>query len=180
VSSVRSPFTAKQTPSPKNDMLLMKRSPFIPAEKAQESAPSATVVDEPAGAVDEQTLKDLKGQWLALANKIKSKSILLGSYLQKADVCSVKANTVTCAFPQNLSFHKEHLEEKENTRLLEALLKEFLQREVKVRFVLASSTDQAMENYQKKNKQKDAVEKDMAMIHDIVNEFQGKIVQEDA
>jgi len=150
-------------------------------KEAQAEREPVAMVEEAAEAlrVDGAFMEELKAKWNELAGKIKSKSMLLGSYLSKADVCSVRRGVLTCSLPKNLSFHKEHLEEKENVKILEGLLKEFLQREVKLKFVLDARVDRALEMHTKRKKDLSA-DTDVQAMQDIAREFGGKIIKENA
>jgi hypothetical protein len=63
---------------------------------------------------------------------------------------------------------------------LEALLKETLHRDVRVKFILGPAKDVSMETYCRTQKTDLSEMPDVKVVNDIINEFQGKIIKEDA
>jgi len=78
----------------------------------------------------------IKDAWPILVKAMAVKKMSISSYLAEGDPDSIKKNTVFVAFPRELNFHREVLEELRNKSSIEAALSQILDSPVKLQFII--------------------------------------------
>ena len=76
----------------------------------------------------------VKEVWNVVTHTISRQKMSVATYLQEGSPYHVKDSKLTISFPQEATFHKESLEQKENLNLIEKVFSEKLNRRIKIEF----------------------------------------------
>jgi DNA polymerase-3 subunit gamma/tau len=152
-----------------------------PPVPAPQPAPRAAVPEKPkhntpniSPAVDMSRVKDA---WPILVKAIAVKKMSISTYLSEGEPDSVNGNVVSIAFPRQLNFHREVLEEKQNKDSVEAALSQILDLPVKLQFI---PTDREIKKPQAEENNvitKEELKKKEPIIDTALNIFGGKILR---
>lgn len=77
----------------------------------------------------------IKDAWPILVKAMAVKKMSISSYLNEGEPDSVKGDVINIAFPKELNFHREILEEKKNKDSIEIEFSRILDQSVKIQFV---------------------------------------------
>ncbi len=88
----------------------------------------------------------VKDAWPILVKAMAVKKMSISSYLAESEPDSVKGSTIFVAFPRELNFHREVLEEPHNKSSIEAALSQILDATVKLQFI---ATDKKLKEPEK-------------------------------
>jgi len=77
----------------------------------------------------------VKDAWPILVKAMAVKRMSISSYLAEGEPDSVKGNTIIVGFPEELNFHREVLEEKQNKDAVEQALSQIMDMTVKMSFI---------------------------------------------
>ncbi|VAW14441.1 DNA polymerase III subunits gamma and tau [hydrothermal vent metagenome] len=99
--------------------------------------------------------------WDDLTSAVSKEKMSLATYLQEGRPTDLKGSVLTIAFSQDCSFHKEVLDEKDNTRLVENIFGVQLKAQVGLKFILVDSKVEAVEATEVKS---------------VLNQFEGEVV----
>lgn len=69
-------------------------------------------------------LEDIKSKWDQITFAVSREKMSVATFLQEAHPVNIDNNALVIAFPEECSLHKETLEEKQNVRLVEDILKD--------------------------------------------------------
>jgi DNA polymerase III subunit gamma/tau len=154
--------------------------PPLPAPAPQQT-PKAAVPEKSkhntpdvSPAVDISRVKDA---WPILVKAMAVKKMSISTYLSEGEPDSVSGNVVSIAFPRQLNFHREVLEEKQNKESVEAALSQILDMPVKLQFI---STDREIKKPQVEESNvitKEELKKKEPIIDTALNIFGGKILR---
>jgi DNA polymerase-3 subunit gamma/tau len=81
-------------------------------------------------------LETLLQKWDHLTHAVSRKRMSIATYLQEGVPCGIDDNEITVGFPKDCAFHKECLEEDANLKLVDSVLSEFFQSNLRVRYIL--------------------------------------------
>ena len=135
--------------------------------------PEKPLSHEGAPSVDMGRVKDA---WPILVKAMAVKKMSVSSYLGEGEPDSVKGKTIFVAFPRELNFHREVLEEKHNKSAIEAALSQILDVGVTLQFVLC---DRKLKEAESLNPPltKEELKKKEPIIDTTLNMFGGKILR---
>lgn len=126
----RLPEISKSSPAPAQAPVSPQTAPSSqpaePKEKSSSSRPS------PSPTVD---MTRVKNAWPILIKAMAVKKMSISSYLAEGEPDSVKGNTIHVAFPKELNFHREVLEDNRNKGPIEAALSQIMDTPVRLQFV---------------------------------------------
>ena len=146
-------------PAPKEDK--HKGNATKPQVKIEEEAPK----DEKA--TDSPSLDNIKNAWHNIVEAIGRVKMYLAGYLNEGDPVKVERNILTISFPKDCSLHKESLEQKANRDIIEKILADSLQTDLRVNFVLSKEAAQPKDNADSN-----------PMIKSALDAFGGRIIRE--
>lgn len=118
----------------------------------------------------------IKDAWPILVKAMAVKRMSISSYLSEGDPDSIKGDTIFVAFPRELNFHREVLEEKENKDSIEAALSQIMDMPIKLQFI---ATDRKMREIKSEDPPltKEELKKKEPIIDNALNIFGGKILK---
>ncbi|MBU1852643.1 MAG: DNA polymerase III subunit gamma/tau [Candidatus Omnitrophica bacterium] len=141
---------------------------FVKPEKSVDSSPqdSKLVVD----------IDRVKNAWPILVKAMAVKKMSISSYLAEGIPDSVKGNIIFVAFPRELNFHREVLEEKHNKDSVESVLSQILDVRIKLQFI---SSDIKLKESGSETPQisREELRKKEPIIDTALNLFGGKIMR---
>ena len=116
----------------------------------------------------------VKDAWPILVKAMAVKKMSISSYLAEGEPDSIKGGEIHIAFPKELNFHREVLEEKHNKDSIELALSQILDTPVKLQFV---ATDRKIKEPLQENIQisREELKKKEPLIDAALNIFGGKI-----
>ncbi len=79
-----------------------------------------------------------KSQWNHIISLVKTSKMLLGTYLNESEPIEFSNNILKVSFPKNCSLHKEMLERKDNKELVEKNIKQILNCDIQLSFMLSA------------------------------------------
>ena len=148
---------------------------------APHRAPGVVIPEKPrnntpniASAVEISRVKDA---WPILVKAMAVKKMSISTYLSEGEPDSVSGNVVSIAFPRQLNFHREVLEEKQNKEPVEAALSQILDTPVKLQFI---ATDREIKKPQPEESSvitRDELKKKEPIINTALDIFGGKILR---
>jgi hypothetical protein len=118
----------------------------------------------------------VKDAWPILVKAMAVKKMSISSYLAEGEPESCKENTIYVAFPKELNFHREVLEERQNKTSIEIALSQILDASVKLEFI-ASDIKMKQAAPQAASVTQDDLKKEEPIIDATLNIFGGKIVK---
>lgn len=107
-----------------------------------------------------------KSHWNQIISLVKISKMLLGSYFNDSEPIELNHNVLKVSFPKNCSLNKEILEEKENKEIVEKNIKQLLNCDIKLNFVLSTQ-----------EKHTDVLNSNPA-VKSITQMFNGKVIKE--
>jgi len=121
----------------------------------------------------------VKNAWPILVKAMAVKKMSISTYLGEGEPDSVKGNTIFVAFPKELNFHREVLEEKQNKPAIEAALSQILDVAVTIQFILS---DRKLKGTEESGApplplNKEQLKKKEPIIDTALNMFGGKILR---
>ncbi|MBU1888157.1 MAG: DNA polymerase III subunit gamma/tau [Candidatus Omnitrophica bacterium] len=138
-------------------------------EKAYSSGPSKA-----SGAVEMSRVKDA---WPILIKTMAVKKMSISTYLVEGEPDSVSGNVISVAFPRELNFHREVLEEKHNKDAVDAALSQILDMQVKLQFIATDREIKRPESETPPVITREDLKKKEPMIDTALNIFGGKILR---
>jgi len=117
-------------------------------------------------------LSKFKEIWPEIINKVKTKRMSLGTYLNEAKLIDIKNNKIILGFYPELKFHMEVLEERKNKKYIEDILKQNFKHDFIIKFKKIAKS-------KKKIKEENVEEKSVLnneIIKSAIEIFNGKIV----
>ncbi|MFH1479125.1 MAG: DNA polymerase III subunit gamma/tau [Candidatus Omnitrophota bacterium] len=153
------------------------------AKKIQHSVKQMMTADNKV--IERPHTKDLafdidrvKNAWPILVKAMAVKKMSISSYLSEGQPDSIKGDTINIAFPRELNFHREVLEEKQNKDAIESTLSQILDSDVKLSFI---ATDKKIEPIREEKPPssitKDELKQKEPIIDSALNIFGGKILR---
>jgi len=168
-SSIQAPI------NPKPDI---KQEPTF-LKKIQQSLRNSMVKEDPI----ENNVKDVSIEmarvndaWPILVKAMAVKKMSVSSYLAEGEPDSIKGNTVIIAFPKELNFHREVLEEKRNKESIEAALSQILDTPLKLSFVASDKMVKKPEEV-KSEPTKEDLKENAPVINAALDMFGGRILK---
>jgi len=120
----------------------------------------------------------IKDAWPILVKAMAVKKMSVSAYLAEGEPDSVKGNTVYIAFPKELNFHREVLEERHNRDSIEPELSHILDAPVKLQFI---ATDRKLKEKETPapdpSISKEQLKKKEPIINTALNIFGGKVLK---
>jgi len=86
--------------------------------------------------VSSGNIEDILVSWKTVTERVKSRKMSVGSFLEEGYPTSVEKDTIVIGFPEQLKFHKEAIETPEGKRLIEECVSAVLNRNLRVAFEL--------------------------------------------
>lgn len=130
---------------------------------AQAYTPTPVPV-EPRQSISLENIKDAWQNILADLGKVK---MSVATYLNEGSLISFKDNILTVSFPRNYSLHKESLEGKENKTIIEKVLSQIFNTNIKVNFILSKEPADKEET------------QDHTFIKSALEMFKGRLIKEE-
>lgn len=112
------------------------------------------------------TLDDIKAAWQNIITCLSKVKMSVATYFNEGSPIKLDKNILTVAFAKNHSLHKESMEKKENKGLIEKILFELLNNNIRVNFVLSKETAVHKEN------------EDNPFIKNALETFNGRVIKE--
>ena len=79
----------------------------------------------------------MKDAWQNIIDSLAKVKISVATYLNDGSPIKLENNILTVSFPKDYSLHKESLEKKENKAMIEKIVSELLNANIRVNFVLS-------------------------------------------
>jgi len=109
-------------------------------------------------------LEQVNQRWSEVLQNIAKKKMSVATYLQEAAPESLEKNKIIIRFPMGSKFHKEFLEHKDNTQLIQNTLKEVFNMDMKVSFIISKETADGKHS------------DDEPLVKSALNTFKGKVI----
>ena len=136
------------------------------------------VLSSPSGASGSVEISRAKDAWPILVKAMAVKKMSISTYLAEGEPDSVNGHIISVAFPRELNFHREVLEEKHNKDAVEAALSQILDVRVNLRFI---ATDREIKKPEPESPSpiitKEELKKKEPIIDTALNIFGGKILR---
>ncbi|MBU0759966.1 MAG: DNA polymerase III subunit gamma/tau [Candidatus Omnitrophica bacterium] len=136
------------------------------------------VLSSPSGASGSVEISRAKDAWPILVKAMAVKKMSISTYLAEGEPDSVNGHIISVAFPRELNFHREVLEEKHNKDAVEAALSQILDVRVSLRFI---ATDREIKKPEPESPSsiitKEELKKKEPIIDTALNIFGGKILR---
>jgi len=113
------------------------------------------------------SLDNVRQVWENIINNLGRIKMSVATYLSEGQPVKLERNILTVSFPKNYSLHKESLEKKENKEIIEKNIRELLNTNVRVNFILSAE-----------EKQKDNSE-NHPFIKSALEMFNGRVIKEE-
>ena len=140
--------------------------------------PDKTENVQPVNSVSSIDIKRVKDAWPILVKAMAVKKMSISTYLSEGEPDYVKRGIIFIAFPRELNFHREVLEEKRNKDSIEAELAQILDASVNLEFI---ATDRVFEKNTPEPETpsitKEELKKKEPVIDAALNIFGGKILR---
>jgi len=140
--------------------------------------PNKTENVQPVNSASSIDIKRVKDAWPILVKAMAVKKMSISSYLSEGEPDYVKRGIIFIAFPRELNFHREVLEEKRNKDSIEAELAQILDASVNLEFI---ATDRVFEKNTPEPEApsitKEELKKKEPVIDAALNIFGGKILR---
>jgi DNA polymerase-3 subunit gamma/tau len=96
----------------------------------------AAVEETSGGSGDKSKRKEARESlWKQILYKVKERRIPTHALLSQGSLLGIKGNTIFIGYKKGYKFHKERMEEQANREILEAVIKEILQKEMEIQFI---------------------------------------------
>jgi len=122
-------------------VLKKERAPVLSHQAQAEEAEEAPSQVEPAqnkNSVQNISLDAVKEIWRGIIEALAGIKMSVSTYLNKGELVKVDADILTVSFPKNYSLYKESLERKENKMLVEKVLSEASNTDLRINFILSN------------------------------------------
>jgi DNA polymerase III subunit gamma/tau len=119
-------------PKPRQKEKPPVQSPPLKDEPQQQPPPKAQAED-----ICPVAFEQVKSLWSEIIQNTSSQKISIGNYLKEGAPDKLQGNLLTILFHKNRSLYKESLEKLENRLMVEKIISETLEADLKVRFVLS-------------------------------------------
>lgn len=83
----------------------------------------------------------LKGIWPEIIRGVKNRKMSAGIYLEEGELLSLDDNKIIVGFQKSNSLHKEALESKQNTDIIVQVIKELIDKDLNISYVLTNSNN---------------------------------------
>ncbi|MGD9015177.1 MAG: DNA polymerase III subunit gamma/tau [Candidatus Omnitrophota bacterium] len=110
----------------------------------------------------------IKENWPKIIDNLSKVKMSVATFLSEGTPIKLESDTLIISFPESCSLHKETLQRKENRLLIEKTLSQFLNQNLKIKFVLSVS-DSKNEHPEEKNKND-------SFVHSVINAFNARLV----
>lgn len=117
-------------------------------------------------------LKYFKQKWPEIVERIKSKNMSLGTYLEEGKLLDLKDNNLVLGFPKKFSFHKKILGKIENKKIIEKMFRKIFGRNILLK--LRDITGDKSSWEKKKNSGESILKEEMVQV--AIDIFNGEIV----
>ncbi|MBM3255808.1 MAG: hypothetical protein FJZ08_05860 [Candidatus Omnitrophica bacterium] len=121
----------------------------------------------PPKAVKITSLDNVKEAWRNIIDSLSKVKISVATYLNEGFPAKMDNNILTVSFPMSYSFHKESLERKENKAIIEKILGELLNNNLRINFILSKESPQREEG------------KTNPFIKSVLEVFEGRVIKEE-
>jgi len=116
-------------------------SPVLPKEIKESKEPKETKDANPEPLKEDSansiSLDNMKDAWQNIIEGLAKVKISVATYLNDGGPIKLENNILTVSFPKDYSLHKESLEKKENKAMIEKIVSELLNANIRVNFVLS-------------------------------------------
>jgi DNA polymerase-3 subunit gamma/tau len=113
------------------------------------------------------SLENIKEKWQAIIDNLSRIKISVATYLNEGDPVRLERGVLTISFPRDYSLHKESLERRENKEIIEKIISELSDSNLKVHFTLSK------DNIEKSDNQ------DSSFIKSALNAFKARVIKEE-
>ena len=136
------------------------------SQETKDAAP-LPLKEEPKNSPSNSTsLDNIKNSWQSIIDNLARVKMSVATYLNEGSPIKLEHNVLTVSFPKNYSLHKETLEKKENKAIIEKIICELFNINVRVNFVLSKETLQK------------EVEENNPLLRSALEAFQGRVIRE--
>ena len=145
--------------------------------------PTPEIVSPKVASSPDALFLRLKGIWPEIMRAVKTKKMSVGSYLEEGYLLELKENKVIVGFSKANSLHKEALESNHNPQVIEQVLKDFTEKDLKINFVFSETMVENNEKPITDNKSDDNVvmprsKKVEPIVRAAIDKFEGKIIKQ--
>jgi len=112
------------------------------------------------------SLENIKEKWQAILDNLGRIKISVATYLNEGSPVNIDSGILTISFPRNYSLHKESLEKRENKAIIEKIIAELFNSNLKVNFTLSKDSIEKSDN------------QDSSFIKSALDAFKARIIKE--
>ena len=127
-----SPFAKSKTPEKKPHAQEKPHTQEKP--HAQEKPLPVKSKPKPIQAI---SLDDIRGVWRSIIDNIAKVKMSVATYLNEGMLMNLDGDTLTIAFPEEYSLHKESLEVRENKQMIEKTVSDLSNSQLRINFILS-------------------------------------------
>jgi len=151
---------------------LKTENPTVKERPRQEKTSSGTTNKEelktdPVDPPETVSLDNIKSGWQNVINNLAKIKMSVATYLSEGEPIKLQKNILTVAFPKNYSLHKESLEKRDNKEIIEKVIFDVLNLNLKVNFILSQDVLRKEDN------------EGSAFIKSTLEMFGGRVIKEE-
>lgn len=106
--------------------------------------------------------------WSRIIDDLSKKKMSVATFLSEGAASEIENDILTISFPESCALHKDTLQKKENKSLIETVLSQFLQRNLRIKFVLSAPGLKQEQNAHKKDSD--------SCVHSVINVFNARLL----
>jgi DNA polymerase-3 subunit gamma/tau len=110
----------------------------------------------------------VKENWSKIIDNLSKVKMSVATFLSEGAPIKLESDTLTISFPKSCSLHKDTLQRKENRLLIEKTLSQFLNQNLRVKFILSLAGS--------KDEQPEQKNKSDSFVHSVINAFNARLV----
>jgi len=114
----------------------------IKQKPSQDIMKKEDCIHGPVVKIQSVSLDDVKNVWQNIIGNLGRIKMSVATYLNEGTPLKIEDGILIVAFPMNCSLHKESLERKENKAIIDKMVSELLNNDIKVNFTLSKETAQ--------------------------------------
>jgi DNA polymerase-3 subunit gamma/tau len=136
----------------------------------QESVPEENISQPTRGesTEDAELLNRVKQNWSKIIENLSKVKMSVATYLSEGAPLKIEKDTLIISYPEKYSLHKDALQKRENKLLIEKALSQFLQNNLRVKFIFSSAESKHDKTEQKKVSD--------SFIHSAMNVFNARLL----
>ena len=136
------PHSVKITPAPEKNVRPQHQ---VTSEPKKDAGTQQQITPAPEKEAQKTSLNNVKEIWQNIIDNLGKIKMSVATYLNEGSPVKLENNILTVSFPMNYSLHKETLESRENKAIIEKILYELFNNNLRINFILSKEAQQREE-----------------------------------